>query len=292
MSLTIDLKWLREFGVWPVLLSSPLTEAQKGALVSFGMKNYDFNLNPEEQLGLWRSQFLSSSKDANCRYLWAGRGGYGASRLASLLSLGEIDAFFRGKVFIGYSDLTAIHQIYARRHWPSIHGAVLSDMLQKNKDKNNINDIKMLCEKGLSNYSVGHWKRLNKKSYFDDLSGQLTGGNLSLLQCSIGTNWFALNQYEYLFLEDVNVKPYEVDRMLWHLYQAEALNNKRALFIGDIGSEYHELDNIFLSWSKRLKIDIFINRDFGHSVRNKPLIFHKNFSIVREDQDVFSMLFQ
>lgn len=293
MSLELDPDWLNKFGVWPVLLSSPLTDSQKKALEPLQLKSYNFNFEAEEQLSLWRSQFLSSSKDTQCRFLWAGRGGYGASRLVSLLSPGEIEVFFKNKTFIGYSDLTVIHQIYAKRHWPSIHGAVLTDMLQENKDKANIDDVKSLCESGFENYHAGQWKRVNKENYINEseLSGQLTGGNLSLLQCSIGTDWCALNQYEFLFLEDVNMKPYEIDRMLWHMYQAGVLNNKRALFVGDLGFEHDTLEELLLSWSVRLKIDIFVDRDFGHSVRNIPLIFHQRFSLAQKEQGLFSIVY-
>jgi muramoyltetrapeptide carboxypeptidase len=68
--------------------------------------------------------------------------------------------------------------------------------------------------------------------------GPLAGGNLSLLHCLIGTQYFPDLDGAILFLEDVGEDLYNVDRMLAHLRLVGALKNLAAAVIG----RFTELD--------------------------------------------------
>ena len=57
--------------------------------------------------------------------------------------------------------------------------------------------------------------------------GPLVGGNLSLLQCLIGTRFFPDLTGAILFLEDVGEALYRVDRMLAHFRAVGALEPAR-----------------------------------------------------------------
>jgi muramoyltetrapeptide carboxypeptidase len=62
--------------------------------------------------------------------------------------------------------------------------------------------------------------------------GPLAGGNLTLLQCLIGTPWFPDLDGSILVLEDVNEDLYRVDRMLGHLRAVGALARLAGVAIG------------------------------------------------------------
>jgi muramoyltetrapeptide carboxypeptidase len=62
--------------------------------------------------------------------------------------------------------------------------------------------------------------------------GVLAGGNLTLLQCLIGTRYFPDLDGALLFLEDVNEDLYRVDRMLAHLRAVGALARLRGVLVG------------------------------------------------------------
>ncbi len=62
--------------------------------------------------------------------------------------------------------------------------------------------------------------------------GPLVGGNLSLLQCLVGTRWFPDLDGALLFLEEVNEDLYRVDRMLSHLRLAGHLDRLAGVIIG------------------------------------------------------------
>jgi len=62
--------------------------------------------------------------------------------------------------------------------------------------------------------------------------GRLAGGNLTLLQCLIGTPYFPDLNGAILFLEDVDEDLYRVDRMLAHLRLIGALRRLAGVLIG------------------------------------------------------------
>src|SRR5690606_18058510 len=65
-------------------------------------------------------------------------------------------------------------------------------------------------------------------------SGCLVGGNLVLLCCSLGTPYEIHTDGHLLFLEDINEKPYRIDRMLTHLRNAGKLKNIRGVVFADM----------------------------------------------------------
>jgi muramoyltetrapeptide carboxypeptidase len=64
--------------------------------------------------------------------------------------------------------------------------------------------------------------------------GTLYGGCLSLLVESLGTPYEIRTDGTILFVEDVNAKPYQVDRMLMHLKLARKLDGVRGLIFGEM----------------------------------------------------------
>jgi muramoyltetrapeptide carboxypeptidase len=62
--------------------------------------------------------------------------------------------------------------------------------------------------------------------------GRLAGGNLTLLQCLIGTAYFPDLDGALLFLEDVNEDLYRIDRMLAHLRMIGALSRLGGVLVG------------------------------------------------------------
>jgi muramoyltetrapeptide carboxypeptidase len=62
--------------------------------------------------------------------------------------------------------------------------------------------------------------------------GPLQGGNLSLLQCLVGTPYLPDLGGALLFIEDVGEEVYRVDRMLSHLRLAGALDRLAGVIVG------------------------------------------------------------
>ena len=88
--------------------------------------------------------------------------------------------------------------------------------------------------------------------------GPLAGGNLTLLQCLIGTPYFPDLDGALLFLEDVNEDLYRIDRMLAHLRMVGALSPACAACwsAGSPGSKRHMNDGA-------LGVDEVLDHYFG-----------------------------
>jgi muramoyltetrapeptide carboxypeptidase len=68
-----------------------------------------------------------------------------------------------------------------------------------------------------------------------DKRGPLWGGNLAMLCSLLGTPWFPKPEQVkggLLFLEDVNERPFRIERMLLQLLQAGVLGSQRAVLLG------------------------------------------------------------
>jgi muramoyltetrapeptide carboxypeptidase len=293
----VDLYSLKQKGIWPIFLSSALLGEHEKKAIKIGYSSYNFSLNLKEQLHEWKKQLNACALDRNCKILWAVKGGYGATRIPSVFKKDELDELFSQKLFIGYSDLTVIHQIYASNSWPSIHGALLAESFEQTRCRENINDILRLISQSSKNYQVGPWKRMSHsseklKEKIPLLEGKITGGNLSILQSGIGTNWLALKDYSFLFIEDVNIKPHHLDRMFWHLYQSNQIQHFKGIFIGHLGLQIENIENILLSWEQRLDCPFFYNPDLGHGRRNIPLIFHYTCHLKSRDQTTYDIIYK
>ena len=170
--------------------------------------------------------------DKNIKGIFVLRGGYGCARLLDLIDFKLIKK--NPKIFIGYSDITALHiAINQKSKLITYHGPMISTELIK----------------GLDEYSANYYKKFifgyeKVEELFnpegDNLevintgiaSGQLVGGNLSLICASLGTKYEINTKNKILFLEEVEEVPYKVDRMLTHLKQSGKLKDANGIILG------------------------------------------------------------
>lgn len=66
-----------------------------------------------------------------------------------------------------------------------------------------------------------------------EASGTLLGGCLTLLQTSLATCWELETRGAILLLEDVGIKPYQLDRILLHWAQAGKFRGVRGIILND-----------------------------------------------------------
>lgn len=170
--------------------------------------------------------------DKNIKGIFALRGGYGCARLLDLIDFKLIKK--NPKIFIGYSDITALHiAINQKSKLITYHGPMISTELIK----------------GLDEYSADYYKKfifehekieelLNPEGNSLEIinngiaSGELIGGNLSLICSSLGTKYEINTKNKILFLEEVDEVPYKVDRMLTHLKQSGKLKEANGIILG------------------------------------------------------------
>lgn len=168
--------------------------------------------------------------------IFAVRGGYGAGHLLDRIDYSLIRK--NPKIFLGYSDITALHlAIYKRAGVVTFHGPVavssFSDYTQAAFRKA-LFDSRPLGR--LSNPQEGNLLRPEhnlRTVKSGRVSGQLIGGNLSLIAATMGTDFEIDTRGKILFLEDVDEQPYSVDRMLTHLRLAGKLDSAAGIIFGE-----------------------------------------------------------
>lgn len=209
---------------------------------------------------LMKYSFMSAKDDARARELvttfadenvdavFCSRGGYGAMRILDLLDFGVIKD--NPKIFMGFSDITTLHTAIRQRtglvtfHGPSIEGYA-GDNPEKEppQGKDNIDRALKLLS------TAAPWGKIeNPPSGMllrtvvpGKAKGPLVGGNLSMLTHTLGTEDSVDTDGKLLFLEDVYVSEYDIDRLLTHLHLARKFDKVKGIIFGQV-SKFQKRD--------------------------------------------------
>ena len=169
--------------------------------------------------------------------VWCVRGGYGLSRILPQIDYALIKK--NPKVFIGYSDITALHlAIHQNTGLVTFHGPVASSTYSDYPKMHVVHALMtpVVPDKiELSPDNVANTKLLFKTQTITKgtARGKLIGGNLSLLTALAGTPYALRNtKGKILFTEDVGEKPYRIDRMFTQLKQSVNLRELAGIALG------------------------------------------------------------
>ncbi len=135
------------------------------------------------------------------------------------------------KPFIGYSDLTAIQLwLLDQIQLPVFHGPMVSADFAR---EDGVHLPSLRAALSGRTYSVGAEEGLRTLQP-GRARGTLYGGCLSILVALLGTPYEPQTEGKLLFIEDVNARPYQVDRMLWQLRQAGKLDGVKGIVFGEM----------------------------------------------------------
>jgi muramoyltetrapeptide carboxypeptidase len=219
-------------------------------------------------------------EDDSTNIVWALRGGYGSARLMEKLAL--LPKPKKEKLFIGYSDITALHLFFSQKWgWKTMHGAVLREIYEDDKDQNNLIKIADFIAKKPQMIQIEGMLPMNKSAEnFDVIEGKITGGNLKIVETSIGTNWQIKSKDKILFLEEVGDAEYRIDRALVHLKQAGLLDVRAIIFGSFDSGTGQKLEVAIKKFAQESQIPIFKTDKFGHDKFNHPIIYNADARIV------------
>src|SRR5436190_1405868 len=160
----------------------------------------------------------------------AATGGYGAVRVIPYL---EPDVFRRNpKAFVGYSDITALHLWLMRRAQLRVfHGPTLDDLFPGGHDTTVLSLLSALSNPRPDTFLGEDIARCVRAG---TAIGRLTGGNLSLVQQTIGTPYEIDTRDAILFLEETRDPMSVVDERLLHLRAAGLLRHVRGIVFGQL----------------------------------------------------------
>lgn len=214
------------------------------------------------------------------------RGGYGSARL--LQRMLKLDPPNKNKILLGFSDITSLHLAF-NNYWslPSLHSPVLKQCATGEVDEQSLNQLLSVL-RGEDETLTYQLKPLNDQASqikYGSEFAPLLGGNLSLIQTSIGTPWaIPKSQAFSMLIEEIDEKAYALDRSLRHLVNAGLFENCQSLFVGDIdeksvNNDKKHFSNVLNGLMEDLNIPIFSIPDIGHGKTNLAIPLGVAFSI-------------
>ena len=198
--------------------------------------------------------------------IFAVRGGYGGIRIVDKLNYDVIKK--NPKIISGFSDnTTLLLAINEKTGLVTFHGPMAD----------NLKDIPLVTENAFNKAFTSN------ESYnllgFDDTytimksgrgSGKITGGNLSLVVATLGTDHEINTDGKILFLEETNEASYRVDRMLKQLKLAGKFDKLQGIILGDFKNPKQSdptdmtIDEVFYDNFGKLNVPIVKNFKSGH----------------------------
>jgi muramoyltetrapeptide carboxypeptidase len=212
------------------------------------------------------------------------RGGYGTPRLLPLLDYGVIRR--NPKVFVGFSDITALHCAFLlKSNLLSFHGPMTaSHLAQKDTPEFTIQSWRriLMQPEPFGSILKGYKNKTVKALRGRTISGQLIGGNLTLMATSLGTPYQPQFRNHILFFEEVDERPYRMDRLLTQLLNAGLLQQVAGVAVGichecrdpkakPCGEYRQSLEDVLRERLLPLKIPVVTGLPFGHVPYNATL---------------------
>jgi len=172
--------------------------------------------------------FQKALDNKNIKAIWCARGGYGAVRIIDNLNF---DSYLKNpKWIIGFSDITVIHNKLNLLNSESIHAMMITGFEDIDQNNDSLSKLKNVLFGDNLSYSINS----NKNNKAGKSEGIIVGGNLTLIQSTIGSKTELKMKDKILFIEEIGEYAYHIDRMLYSLKRAGYFENCKGLIVGQI----------------------------------------------------------
>ncbi len=203
----------------------------------------------------------------NYDFLWSARGGYGSIRLLNRISLKRE----KYPIIIGSSDVTSLLLCLTQKYnFITFYGPMVAGEIADFSREFDFSLLKGVLTGELEEGTILYDKKL-EEIIAGDFEGEITGGCLSLVVSTLGTPFEIDTKNKILFLEDVNTKPYEIDRMLTQLKYSGKLDDCKGLIFGEMvncvqnKNQGYTLQELIYEELKSLKKPVYFGLPCGHT---------------------------
>ena len=225
--------------------------------------------------------------------IWCVKGGGGSPQIIPYLN--KITPPEKQKLFIAFSDITSIHFFLNQKWgWQTVHGPILWQIARERVDAETIQQIENIVF-GRNYKNEFELKPISKNINSSEIKSEaVLGGNLKLVQCSIGTIWKIEPKNKILLFEDINETPYQVDRILTHINQSNLFDGAAAIIFGDFEGENMERDMPLIEklldrFANETTTPVFRVEGIGHKEKNWAIHFGVPAKISLKKDGIYSL---
>ncbi len=176
------------------------------------------------------AELMEAFTDDKVDAIFSACGGYGAMRILPFLDYDKIRD--HPKIFVGYSDITALHlAINTLSGLITFHGHMPSADAEEMKSPHYADVLEVLS--GNSRDLTASTSRVVKYVVPGKAEGQSMGTNFSLVASLVGTKYMRDVDGKILFVEDVGTTAWDIDRYFFRLKLADLLHKFSGFVFGD-----------------------------------------------------------
>ena len=212
--------------------------------------------------------------------IWAARGGYGTARILDLL---DFTAFKKQpKWIVGYSDITALHNHVNILGIETMHAMMPTST---EEDDNETTETIATFKKALFGEKLRYTIPSNSLNREGKVTGELVGGNLTLLVTMLGSKSSISTDGKILFFEEIGEYKYHIDRMLQSLKRAGYFDNCKGIIVGGMT----KLRKNTTSWGESIEelilnvvpknIPVLFDFPAGHDADNQAIILGRTIQL-------------
>ncbi|MDX1830069.1 MAG: LD-carboxypeptidase [Lutibacter sp.] len=240
-------------------------------------------------IGLEENQFAGSEKERindfqkmlnnpEIKAIWCARGGYGTVKIIDQLNFTRFKQY--PKWIIGYSDVTVLHSHIHNLGIETLHATMPINVAK------NSNEALISLKDSLFGKVISYKINATKENKSGIASGELVGGNLSILYSLIGSKSAINTTGKILFLEDLDEYLYHIDRMMMNLKRNNYFTNLKGLIIGGM-TDMRDNSIPFGKTANEIILDIISEYNFpvafnfsgGHLSDNRTLILGRKVTL-------------
>lgn len=230
------------------------------------------------------TDFQEMLDNPNIKAIWAAKGGYGTVRIVDRINFDNFKK--KPKWVIGFSDVTVMHSHINNMDIGTLH-AIMAISAKSATPEAIESFRKALFGEKLEYHIPHHSFNKNGKA-----TGELVGGNLSVLYSIQGSESAVDMNGKILFLEDLDEYLYHIDRMMMNLKRNGSLKGLKGIIIGGMTSMNdndipwgHDSLEIIQDIVKDLNIPVSYNFPAGHIKDNRALILGKTVTFEVNDKE-------
>ena len=237
---------------------------------TIGLDNFQLGGTDSERA----ADFQAQLDDENVKAIWCARGGYGTVRIIDSLDFTNFKQ--HPKWIMGFSDVTVLHSQLNVERVASLHSIMPFTVPTAPEE------VKETLRQALFGETISYV--IPSKSYDVNgtASGELVGGNISILYSLLGSKSAIDTKDKILFIEDLDEYLYHIDRMMYNLKRNGYFENVKGIIVGSM-ADMHDNEipfgqnevQIITEIAKDLSIPIAFQFPAGHQKDNRTLILGK-----------------